>query len=115
MARYKSSPGSASVGIAEIAQITSRHNNRCLYTTPGSYTYTVPAGITSILAVAVGPGSKPIEGLKCVDLMTCGIVTACIAQTYIQCCCTNCVRSCCTPTVCYANACTAGSTRVANT
>ena len=115
MARYKSSPGSASVGIAEIAQITSRHNNRCLYTTPGSYTYTVPAGITSILAVAVGPGSKPIEGLKCVDLMTCGQVAACIAQKYLQCCCNNCVKSCCTQTVCYANACTAGSTRIANT
>ena len=115
MARYKSSPGSASVGIAEIAQITSRHTNRCLYTTPGSYTYTVPSGVTSILAVAVGPGSKPVEGLKCVDLMTCGTIDACIVTQYLHCCCNTCVKNCCTPIVCYANACTAGSTRVANT
>lgn len=35
---------------------TSRFNCRCIYTTPGTYTFTVPSGVCSITAVAVGPG-----------------------------------------------------------
>ena len=44
-----------------ISPITSRFNNRCLYSTPGSYTFTVPAGVCCITAVAVGPGAKQCE------------------------------------------------------
>lgn len=35
---------------------TSRFACRCIYTTPGTYTFTVPSGVTSVTAVAVGPG-----------------------------------------------------------
>ena len=34
----------------------SRFTCRCIYTTPGSYTFTVPVGVSTITAVAVGPG-----------------------------------------------------------
>lgn len=35
---------------------TPRFTCRCIYTTPGTYTFTVPSGVCSITTVAVGPG-----------------------------------------------------------
>lgn len=51
-----------------ISPITSRFTNRCLYTTPGAYTFTVPSGVCSITAVAVGPGAKQCEILTEIDI-----------------------------------------------
>lgn len=51
MARYVSTPARAT-GFA----------NRCVYSTPGAYTFTVPDGVTSIKAIAVGGGSPGSTG-----------------------------------------------------
>ena len=51
MARYISTP-SIAAGFA----------NRCVYSTPGTFTYTVPDGVTSVKAIAVGGGSPGSTG-----------------------------------------------------
>lgn len=51
MARYISTPSRAT-GFA----------NRCVYSTPGSYTFTVPDGVTSIKAITVGGGAPGSSG-----------------------------------------------------
>lgn len=51
MARYISTPARAT-GFA----------NRCVYSTPGAYTFTVPDGVTSIKAIAVGGGAPGSTG-----------------------------------------------------
>lgn len=51
-----------------ISPIASRFTSRCLYTTPGAYTFTVPAGVCCITAVAVGPGAKQCELLTGIDI-----------------------------------------------
>jgi hypothetical protein len=59
-----------------ISPITSRYTNRCLYSTPGAYTFTVPSGVCCITAVAVGPGAKQCEILSKVEISIpmCGLV-----------------------------------------
>ena len=51
MARYISTPARAT-GFA----------NRCVYSTPGTYTFTVPDGVTSVKAIAVGGGAPGSTG-----------------------------------------------------
>ena len=48
----------------------SRYQNRCLYTTPGLYQFTVPSGVTTINTVVVGPGGYADHTLlpMCVDI-----------------------------------------------
>ena len=46
MARYIATP-----------EVPTGFANRCVYATPGTYTFTVPSGVTSITAIAVGGGS----------------------------------------------------------
>lgn len=57
MARYVTQP-SEDVAV-------SAYNSRCIYSTPGSYTFTVPTGVTAVKAIAVGgggPGSAICTG-----------------------------------------------------
>ena len=88
MARYVSSPGLTINPIVEIGSIDRRYNNRCIYTTPGSYTFTVPNDVCEILAVAVGPGSAPCTLLRCVDIVIpCGTYNGFAARCTSRCCC----------------------------
>ena len=115
MARYVTAPGITSTSIQEIASIDKRYNTRCLYTTPGNYTFTVPSGVCEILAVAVGSGSAPCTLLNCVDVFMRGSLCGCIYECNFQCACYW--ASCCRtdlgvrPTLIYRNLYTQLTTR----
>ena len=81
MGRYIGSPESLVSEIENIVPTASRFNNRCLYTTPGTYSFTVPSGISSITAVAAGPGGEQCSIMKC--LVTCGMMRCLIAGQMI--------------------------------
>ena len=92
MGRYIGSPESLVSEIENIVPTASRFNNRCLYTTPGTYSFTVPSGISSITAVAVGPGGEQCSILKC--LVTCGMMQ-CLGATLSTVKCINLEAGCC--------------------
>jgi hypothetical protein len=78
MGRYIGVPESLITEIENIVPVARRFNNRCLYTTPGTYTFTVPVGVTCINAVAVGPGGTQCSILEC--MITCGTI-ACLSTS----------------------------------
>lgn len=82
MGRYIGVPDSLVSEIENIIPVASRYNNRTVYTTPGAYTFTVPAGVTQITAVAVGPGGKPCTIIE--SMITCGKLQ-CIAGFIAAC------------------------------
>lgn len=78
MARYVSQAPSATVTTSSIAAITSRFNNRCLITTPGSGTFIVPCCVCCVTAVVVGAGTKPEIYKQCCIQLSCFADCVCI-------------------------------------
>lgn len=81
MARYIATP-----------EVPTGFANRCVYSTPGTYTFTVPSGVTSIKAIAVGGGSAGsdgfIEGATVSTQVICNM-RAEVRGTLSGCCCYN--------------------------
>jgi hypothetical protein len=79
MARYIATP-----------EVPTGFANRCVYSTPGTYTFTVPSGVTQIKAIAVGGGSAGstgfIEGATVSTQVICNRRTAVCAR-FSGCCC----------------------------
>jgi hypothetical protein len=48
--------GSGTVALADVTSVQVSCQNELTYTTPGSYTWTVPSGVTNITVVAIGGG-----------------------------------------------------------
>lgn len=87
MARYIATP-----------EVPTGFANRCVYSTPGTYTFTVPSGVTSIKAIAVGGGSGGstgfIKGATVSTQIICNTRNE-VRGTISGCCCyTPCVTSC---------------------
>lgn len=108
MARYISPPQTQLVGEV-VSPIARRYSNRCLYTTPGTYSFTVPGGVTEILAVAVGPGTSP--EIFCYDCKTRALGTGFICTNSMSQCC-KALNLCITNYTCMVvcNCCCTGST-----
>jgi len=87
MARYIATP-----------EVPTGFANRCVYSTPGTYTFTVPSGVTSIKALAVGGGSAGSTGF--IEGATVSTITHCNTCTFARgfvsgCCCyANCLSAC---------------------
>lgn len=69
MGRFVNSPTAIAV-TENINPIPSRFSNRCLYSTPGTYTFTVPTGVDCITAVVVGPGGTQCEVVESIEVVT---------------------------------------------
>ena len=79
MARYIATP-----------EVPTGFANRCVYSTPGTYTFTVPSGVTQIKAIAVGGGSAGstgfIEGATVSTQVLCNRCSS-ICARFSGCCC----------------------------
>jgi hypothetical protein len=93
MARYIATP-----------EVPTGFANRCVYSTPGTYTFTVPSGVTQIKAIAVGGGSGGstgfIKGATVSTQIICNNRNE-VRATISGCCCyTPCITSCISGTGC---------------